>query len=848
MTFRTFLSNLILVVFMISLVSCEPKPIENYADAGVSKSLADFRKSSIHNINYKLYFFIPENQDDYIPANAIIDFDLSDVSQDLLLDFNVADPQFKLSANSNPNFTFLNEHIIIPKSSLVKGKNQIQIEFIAGNKSLNRNKEYLYTLFVPDRASTAFPCFDQPNLKATYELSLEIPKSWSAAANAPKIRETKHASTTTLEFAKTKALSTYLFSFAAGKFESITKTMDGREMTLLHRETDQDLIANNTDEIFKLHNDALNWLEDYTDVKYPFDKFDFVLIPFFQYSGMEHPGAILYRASRLFLDENASINQKLRRANLIAHETAHMWYGDLVTMQWFDDVWLKEVFAGFMADKIVNPGFPEINHDLKFLLGHYPASYAVDRTIGANPIAQKLDNMKNAGSLYGGIIYNKAPIVMNHLELMIGKDKLQEGLQQYLKTFAYDNATWDDLISILDQKTSHKLEPWNNSWIKEAGMPTIFAEHKDKGIQINQLDPEGKERIWAQTLYSEFYNEDISGEKMQILLDQTSVEITTVNPEPAYKLLNHDGVAYGYFKHDQTDFSFIERNIIAYSNPMSKGVIWINMFENMLHQNYDPRALLQLQIKALKTETNEQLIHLLLGQISTNYWQFHTNEGRLAINTELESCLWELIKSTKKLGLKKSYYGTYLSIALSEKALNNLFQIWDQQKKVSGLKLSENDFTNLAYQLALKLENQSESILNTQFARIENQDRKDKMEFIMPSLSNKQEIRDSFFESLSDAENRAHEPWVGTALRFLHHPLRAENSVKYLAKSLDLLYEIKITGDIFFPMSWLSATFWGHQSKHANEIVTEFLAANPNYHQDLKLKILQSSDFLRRNQ
>ena len=106
---------------------------------------------------------------------------------------------------------------------------------------------------------------------------------------------------------------------------------------------------------------------------YPFGKFDFVLIPSFQFGGMEHAGAILYNQSGLLLDESATQNQLLDRASIIAHETAHMWFGDLVTMKWFDDVWMKEVFANFMAAKIVNPSFPEVNHDLRFLLAHYPA-------------------------------------------------------------------------------------------------------------------------------------------------------------------------------------------------------------------------------------------------------------------------------------------------------------------------------------------------------------------------------------------------------------------------------------------------------------------------------------------
>ena len=126
------------------------------------------------------------------------------------------------------------------------------------------------------------------------------------------------------------------------------------------------------------------WLEDYTGIPYPFGKFDFVLIPSFQFGGMEHAGAILYNAASLMLDESATQNQLLERASIIAHETAHMWFGDLVTMRWFNDVWMKEVFANFMAAKIVNPSFPQVNHELRFLLAHYPAAYQVDRTAGTN--------------------------------------------------------------------------------------------------------------------------------------------------------------------------------------------------------------------------------------------------------------------------------------------------------------------------------------------------------------------------------------------------------------------------------------------------------------------------------
>jgi hypothetical protein len=186
----------------------------------------------------------------------------------------------------------------------------------------------------------------------------------------------------TTTFQETPPLPTYLVAFVAGKFSVETAQRDGRVLRIFHRETDAAKVARNRDALFDLHAKSLDWLEDYTDIRYPWGKFDVVLIPSFQFGGMEHAGAILYNAASLMLDESATQNQLLERASVIAHETSHMWFGDLVTMRWFNDVWMKEVFANFMAAKIVNPSFPQVNHELRFLLAHYPSAYQVDRTAG----------------------------------------------------------------------------------------------------------------------------------------------------------------------------------------------------------------------------------------------------------------------------------------------------------------------------------------------------------------------------------------------------------------------------------------------------------------------------------
>ena len=261
----------------------------------------------------------------------------------------------------------------------------------------------------------------------------------------------RSGSAVTARFAETEPLSTYLFSFVVGDFKVETAERNGRTFRMFHRETDAAKVARNKDAIFDLHapRARASWrttpaspTPSASSTSWP--------IPAFQFGGMEHAGKILYNATGLLLDESATQNQFLGRASVIAHETAHMWFGDLVTMRWFNDVWMKEVFANFMAAKIVNPSFPEVNHDLRFLYAHYPAAYEVDRTAGANAIRQPLANLNEAGSLYGAIIYQKAPVVMRHLEHLLGAESFRDGLREYLNAHTFGNATWTDLIAVLD--------------------------------------------------------------------------------------------------------------------------------------------------------------------------------------------------------------------------------------------------------------------------------------------------------------------------------------------------------------------------------------------------------------
>ncbi len=458
---------------------------------GISLDLAMRRAAMVKDLRYELALAVPRDPQQSIAGTMTARFQLSDASQPLVFDFAPgADHVTSVSVGGRTvRHTWVTDHIVVPASALTVGPTEVRIAFTAGDASLNRNSDFLYALFVPARAHLAIPVFDQPDLKARWTLTLRYPAGWQAVSNGAPLAASSTSSTGTAEarFAETEPLPTYLFSFVVGDFKVEQAERNGRTFRFYHRETDAAKVARNRDVIFDLHARALAFMEDYTGIPYAFGKFDFVAIPAFQFGGMEHAGKVLYDASGLLLDESATQNQLLGRASVIAHETAHMWFGDLVTMRWFNDVWMKEVFANLMAAKIVNPAFPEVNHELRFLLAHYPAAYAVDRTPGANPIRQPLENLNEAGSLYGAIIYQKAPVMMRHLEALLGAGPFRDGLREYLGAHRFANATWSDLIEVLDRRTPVDLAAWSRVWVESAGRPVITTELEVREGRIASL-------------------------------------------------------------------------------------------------------------------------------------------------------------------------------------------------------------------------------------------------------------------------------------------------------------------------------------------------------------------------
>jgi aminopeptidase N len=832
--------------------------IASAQEPGVSATLARDRAARVSNLRYSLFFSIPKDKVAAISGHEVVTFTLGDASRPLLLDFEPASHGRirRLTIGSVRLETrVVSGHLELPVAALHTGDNRVDIEFDAGDAPLNRNDDFLYTIFVPARAHEAFPCFDQPDLKARWTLSLDVPDGWETLGNGATTEKSSKAGRTRASFAETAPISTYLFAFAAGRFSIEQAERNGRTMRMFHRETDAPKVARNRDAIFTLHAAALDWMQQYTGIGYPFSKFDFLLVPAFQFGGMEHPGAIFYNASSLLLDPSATQNDMLERASVIAHETAHMWFGDLVTMRWFDDVWLKEVFANFMAAKIVNPSFPAINHDLRFLLDHYPSAYDVDRTDGSNPIRQRLTNLNEAGTLYGSIIYDKAPIVMRQLEQIVGVDAFRDGLREYLRRYSFGNATWSDLIQLLDARTPEDLVTWSHAWVDEDRRPALTTSLSTRNgriarLRLTQRDPDSRRGLsWTQNIDLVLgYAHHL--EHLPVHFGATSLEVDRARgrPTPLFVLPNGGGLAYGEIHLDSPSRDWLAANLPGIRDPLTRGSAWTTLWDAVLDGELQASRLIELALRSLPRETDELNVEEILRQLRVAYWRFTPASARVALAPRVERVLRSQLTLAPTESLKGAYFATLRNVALTPASIEWLTTVWDERATVPGLTLAEPDFISLAEDLAIKDGAHWRSIVTRQIDRTKDPDRKARLTFVVPALSSNAAERDRFFASLSDVANRRHEPWVLDGLRALHHPLRAESSEKYIQPSLALLRETQRTGDIFFPKRWMDATLGGHASAAAADTVRGFLAGLPaDYPDRLRRIVLSSADLLFRS-
>jgi aminopeptidase N len=796
---------------------------------------------------------------------------------------------------------FEKEHILVPTESLKAGENIIRIEFASPIKTSGSaitryvdredGREYVYSLFVPSDASTAFPAFDQPDLKARFSLTITIPPEWKVISNSDlkkidvKIDGADCSplcpdSFRTYLFAETKPISTYVFAFAAGEFAMFDQNISPRVMgsgndspndvsaiteaqaivpssKIYVRQSQAEKFKMHAAEVFRLNRESVRFFENYFDYKFPFPKYDLVLIPEFPFGGMEHAGATFLRESAVIFPTEPTKNDLVSRANLIFHEAAHQWFGDLVTMQWFDDLWLKEGFATFAAYKALEKIIPEYNARKIFYERTKQAAYQTDVTAGTTPIYQEIPNLSAAKSAYGAIVYSKAPSFLRQAEFYLGEKQFQTAVRTFLKKHEFSNATWQDLVKEFESASNKNLQDWANVWVKEAGIPIIRLERIKQDatpqLKITQKSSLQNDSLWSQkvNLYqfeknkNPAYKDSIKIEEVE--LARQNQQIANANADFIFP--NFEDYGYGIFLLDEESRDYVLRNISAEKNDFLRTMMWGALWDSVRFYELAPEIYVDLVLNNIKRETDETTIQTLLSRVLTAMNYYIQEDARpprkgQSRRAKIESVLLERIANAKTMGQRITFYRAFLSLASSASARKILKEILAGKSKVAVFQLRTKDKFDIVTRLLI-LGDRDAQILLANLEKTEKSDDARRYAYAARAGIGTAENKAKYWRDFTENKEIS-ESWIEAAFVAFNSPLHSDLTLPYLEKALAELPELKKKRKIFFVNGWLGAFIGGQKNKQALETINKFLVDSPNLDKDLRLKVLENADNLQR--
>ena len=844
-----------------ALVTALPVRAQNDSlmTAGIPLSLARYRAERLRDVRYDLVLDVTES--DTARGRVVLRFNRRRPG-DVIVDFRGPSlRRIRVNGQVVAKPEFNGAHLRIPDSLTRAGENRIDAEFqamvAAAGASIIRVKDpadgetYLYTLLVPSDANQLFPCFDQPDIKARVSLTLTTPRAWKAVANGARIRTDTTSRGVVHVFRETEPLSTYLVAFAAGPWAEFTASDSRRPITLFTRKSRvRDVEA---DSIILANDRAVNWLEGYFASRFPFHKLDVVLAPAFPFGGMEHPGAIFYSEERFVFRERPTLPQRLGRTSTIYHEVAHQWFGDLVTMEWFDDLWLKEGFSTYMAAKMQDALDPGSQSWKTFYLRNKPAAYGVDVTEGTTPVFQRLANLDQAKSNYGAIVYNKAPGILKQLNHLVGDSAFRFGLQRFLRAHSYANATWRDLLSAIGAASGRDLSAWGDAYILRPGVPLLEQRLDVRDERIVSFDliqrparPISGPGPWPIQL--ELIAVEEGGETTRIPLtvtaESTHVPELAGRPAPAWIFANSRDLAYALVLLDPRSTTSLERSIGAVDDSFQRAMLWGGLWDLVREAMLGPDRFIQLALRELPRETDEQLAGGILARLVRATTAYLGDVQREAFLPDIERTLLAGANdASRTYGIRKAHLDAYIRVASTGPATTALDDLLDSTM-VAGDSLRAPTRWALVTRLQILGAPSANDRLAAEVARDPTPEGA-RRAFVASVARNDAGTKREFFRRYF-SDSTLNEDWVTASLEAFNAIEAQTLTREYLPAALDSLGWIQKNRRIFFLGAWLGAFLDGQTSEEALLIVQSFLQSRTTLPQDLRSKVLQAADELER--
>jgi aminopeptidase N len=749
-------SKAVLILSAVLLGACASTPeslsIEDSRPAldRLSQAQAHARKARVSEITYALDVDLVSQADAYL-GTVGIEFLLKGAEQNLNIDFTGGAVSQVMVNGSQVEVNYNGFFIKLPAAALADGANQVEITyshpFDQDGTGLHRfvdpedGATYLYTYLWPYYANRLFPNFDQPNLKAQYELTVKAAADWQVFSAMQEDSVTRDGETATWHFPQSKKFSSYVFSLHAGPYKVWQDKAGDVPIRLLARQSLAQYVA--VDEWMTTTKAGLAYYKDYFGIEYPFVKYDQVIVPDFLIGAMENVAAVTFAESYV---DRGTTNRFLgqRRANTILHEMAHMWFGDLVTKNWWNGLWLNESFATLMSNIAVAEitPFTDLWHD--FYLSTNLGAIAADERVSTHPIEVKVNSTADFFDVFDSITYEKGASVLNQLSHYIGRENFRLGVSGYLQKHSWGNTELKDFIDALSEQSKTNLTAWSKDWMYQAGVNTLEAQfacsdERITGFSILQTATDEYPTLRSQRLQLGLFNSNAKNKLAAYAVLPTLVSGSkTEVPEaigldcPELAFPNYEGWGYANVRLDNISMATLldDEAIDRINDPLLRSMLWTSMFSAASEKQIPNARLLSELLNKLSTERNDRVIRQLLGGLIDNLdnlerkGQDHEEELR-EYSKKAERVLWkpfaaiiEASKGNPRFELDQQGASTfnlwltsYTRIARSDEALDSLLGMLDKLASIPESLVGQNTRWSLILRLAERGHPQAKNLL-----------------------------------------------------------------------------------------------------------------------------------------
>lgn len=707
----------------------------------LTRGAAATRAKQVEKVSYGLWFGLDEDKLTF-NGRTKINFTLKQgaakASKDLFIDLDSA-RIMNLTVNDKivPKEVILDSYdgnrLKLAVSELKTGQNRVEISYSrhysTGQTGLMRYKDpldgkvYVYSDLEPFNAHEVFPCFDQPDLKATYELTVEVPPDWTVISNTLERDTPKLEGRKSWQFPPTPAFSTYVFGLNAGPFHSWTykgaTAGEGTGISIPMRLFARKSIAKYVDyqEWFKISKAGMDLFSAEFAYPFPFSKYDHVILPDLASIAMENVAASSFTEGYVYRTR-VSDETKSNRRDTILHELAHMWFGNLVTMRWWNGLWLNESFATLMAAwaaEKTQKGTKGLQVWESFYLSMKRWAYQEDGWSTAHSVDVPVPDTDYAFANFDGITYGKGAALLKQLMFVVDEDDFFEGLQRYFQTYAYHNTTLADFMKKLGEASGQDLAEWQNQWLKTTGTNTVEAEwtckkdEEDNGEMVvsefklkQSPSPLNTVLRTHRTQVAFYYEPDFKPKhvtKVTYSGAETPVPDLVGEPCPSLVFPNHHDMDYVKVKLDPKSFEAAKTHLAKLNDSLDRLMIWSTIWDQVLDGTMPPQQFADLAIQHLEKEKDG----IILNQVLTQLGSQHAGEPTVLryLNGDQREKYWKKIEALALKGLQTApawsnqqlvWFESFLQLAktpassdflkglLAKKASINSFRI-DQPKR-----------------------------------------------------------------------------------------------------------------------------------------------------------------------